>query len=69
MIKDELILRDKLTLLEKELAAAAERIDEIAKSLGEFKDIEIELKALKLYLGRVHPEFKKDFPPILKKLK
>lgn len=69
MIKDELILRDKLDLLEKELAAAADRIEELAKKLGEVEDLKTEIKALKLYLGRVYPDFKKDFPPILKKLR
>jgi hypothetical protein len=28
-----------------------------------------ELKAIKLYLSRTMPEFKKDFPGILRKLK
>lgn len=69
MIRDELILRDRIDLLEKELAASAAKIEELSRALQEFKDIEAELRALKLYLGRLHPEFKKEFPEILKKLK
>jgi len=68
-MKDELILKDRIALLEKELSMAAQKIDELKKTLEELNDIKTEIKALKLYLGRVHPEFKNEFPLIVQKLK
>jgi hypothetical protein len=68
-MKDELILKDRLMLLEKELSMAAEKIDALKKALEELNDIKTEIKAIKLYLGRVHPEFKNEFPLIVQKLK
>lgn len=68
-MKDELILKDRLMLLEKELSMAAEKIDELRKTLEELNDVKAEIKALKLYLGRVHPDFKNEFPLIVQKLK
>ncbi len=46
---------ERLNLLEKELDGLTEKLDE--------------LDGLKLFLGRVHPEFKKQFPEIIKKLR
>jgi len=68
-MKDELILKDRIALLEKELSMATQKIDELKKTLEELNDIRTEIKALKLYLGRVHPEFKSEFPLIVQKLK
>ena len=38
-------------------------------ALRELGDLRLEIKALKLFLGRVHPELKTQFPEITKKIK
>jgi hypothetical protein len=37
-------------------------------SLKEIGDLKLEIKGLKLFLGRVYPDFKSKFPEIMKKI-
>ncbi len=61
--------REKLELIEKELTTLTERLDSIDKTLKEIEDLRLEIKGLKVFLGRVHPDFKNQFLEILKKIR
>jgi argonaute-like protein implicated in RNA metabolism and viral defense len=67
-LKEERVLKEKVNLLEKELATLTEKLEEIEAALKEIGDLKIEIKGLKLFLGREHPEFKSQFPGIIKKI-
>jgi prefoldin subunit 5 len=60
--------QDKMKLLEKELATLTEQIEAMQKKLEEIKDLKNEIQGLKLFLGRVYPEFKTWFPEIMQKV-
>jgi len=67
-LKEEMILKEKINLLEKELVTLTEKVDTISKSLKDIEDLKNEIKGLKLFLGRVHPELKSELPELMKKL-
>ncbi|MBS1113775.1 MAG: hypothetical protein H6R42_602 [Nitrospirae bacterium] len=67
-MKKETIAHDKTKLLEKEIATLTEKLDSVNKDLQEIKDLKNEIKGLKLFLGRVYPEFKTWFPEIMQKV-
>ncbi len=68
-MKEERLAEKKTALVEKELATIAECLERINASLKDAEDLKLEIKGLKLFLGRVHPEFKSQFPEIMKKIK
>ena len=68
-MKEEIILSEKIGLLEKELVTLTERLACLEKSLKALGDLEKEMKALKLFLGRHYPEFKKEYPAIIEKVR
>ncbi len=67
-MKEERVLRERINLLEKELVTLTEKLEEINIVLKDIEDLKFELKGLKLFLGRAHPEFKAKFPEIMKKV-
>jgi len=67
-LKEEKALREKINLLERELETLTERIEEMNVPLKEIEDLKLELKGLKLFLGRIYPKFKNEFPEIMKKI-
>jgi len=67
-LKEERIVKDRINLLEKELATLTEKLEEMDTSLKETEDLKLEIKGLKLFLGRAYPEFKSKFPEIMKKI-
>jgi hypothetical protein len=67
-VKEERASKEKINLLEKELATLTEKLEETSASLKEMDDLKLEIKGLKLFLGRVYPEFKSKFPEIMKKI-
>ncbi|MDA8090170.1 MAG: hypothetical protein M0Z61_08120 [Nitrospiraceae bacterium] len=67
-MKEEIILRESIGLLQKEIATLEEKLSEYEKSLKRMDDMESELKAIKLFLGRRYPEFKKEYPEIIEKV-
>lgn len=69
MIKDELILKGKLSLLEKEITATADRIAYVEKAVKELEDLRLEVKGLLLFMDRHYPEIKFELPEIIRKLK
>lgn len=67
-MKEELQLKEKIKLLEQELITLTEKVESISKALREIEDIKQEIKGIKIFLGRVHPEFKSKYPEIMQKL-
>ncbi len=67
-LKEEIILKDKIKLLEKEIGTLTDKLEEALKSLKEFEDLKHEIKGLKLFITRMHPEFKIRYPEIMHKV-
>jgi hypothetical protein len=60
---------ERLKIQEKALSNLADSQKKLEAEVGEeIHDILVELKALKLFLSRNIPEFKKQFPEIQRKL-
>ena len=61
---------ERLKIQEKALSNLADSMKKREKEFDEeIKDLKAEFKALKLFLARNSPEFKKQFPEIQRKLK
>ena len=61
---------ERLKIQEKALSNLADTLKKRElEAAEEIKDIQMELKALKLFLTRNSPEFKKQFPEIQRKLR
>ncbi len=67
-MKDIIILQERLTLVEQELKTLTEKVDGLAKAATEAGYLREEIRALKVFIGRVHPDFKSQFPEIIKKI-
>lgn len=67
-MKEIIVLQDKLTLIEQEITTLTEKLNSLEGSVRDLRDLDVEIKALKVFLGRVHPDFKSQFPEIAKKL-
>jgi predicted nuclease with TOPRIM domain len=67
-MKDIIALKEKLSLVEQELKTLTDKLTKLQGNLKEIDDLKSEIKGLKVFLGRVHPEFKSQFPDIIKKL-
>jgi hypothetical protein len=63
-------IRERLKIQEKALSNLADSLKKHeVETVEEIKDIQAELKALKVFLARNIPEFKKQFPEIEGKVK
>lgn len=60
---------ENVSLLEKSFATLTERVERIDAALKELEDLKRELRGIKLFIGRTHPEFKSQLPELMKKLK
>ncbi|OGW36111.1 MAG: hypothetical protein A2010_07200 [Nitrospirae bacterium GWD2_57_9] len=61
---------DRLRIQEKALQNLADKLKKGEDRIdGEMEDVLEELKAIKLFLSRTMPDFKKQYPDIRKKLK
>ncbi len=67
-MKKEKTSKENFDLIEKELVTLIEKLEEINDSIKNIEDLRHEIKGLKLFLGRVHPDFKSQFPEIMKKI-
>ncbi|BCB95659.1 hypothetical protein JZK55_05810 [Dissulfurispira thermophila] len=67
-MKDIIALKERLGLVEQELKTLTDKVTKLERDLKEIHDIKSEIKGIKVFLGRVYPEFKTQFPDILKKL-
>jgi uncharacterized protein YlxW (UPF0749 family) len=68
-MKDIIVLQEKANLLEQEVKTLTEKIIKLESRLKAVEDVRLEIKGLKVFLGRMYPEFKSQLPEILKKLK
>lgn len=62
-------VKEKVDLIEKGLATLTDRMEEISLALREIEDLKLEIKGIKVFLGRIHPDFKNQFPEIIHKLR
>jgi hypothetical protein len=67
-LKEEIILEEKIKLLERELLTLTEKLEAVNAGLKEIEDLKNEIKGLKLFIGREYPEFKNRFPEIMEKI-
>jgi len=67
-LKEETSLNEKIKILEKEIATLTEKLDEMSRDLKEISDLRNEIKGLKLFFGRINPDFKTKFPGIMEKI-
>lgn len=67
-MKEEIVLKERIRLMEKEIATLTDKLESTEKSLREVGEIINELKALKLFLGRAFPDFKTKYPEIVQKV-
>ncbi|MGW8272924.1 MAG: hypothetical protein ACWGN7_06000 [Thermodesulfovibrionales bacterium] len=67
-MKEEIVLREKLKLTEQELRTVVDKLQELETAIADLKDTSSEIKAIKLYLSRIHPDFKEKYPELCKKL-
>ncbi len=67
-MKDIIALQERLTLMEQEIKTLTDKITKLERDLKEVEDLKSEIKGLKVFIGRVHPDFKSQFPDILKKV-
>ncbi|MBI3592130.1 MAG: hypothetical protein HY099_01350 [Nitrospirae bacterium] len=68
-MKDIIILQEKAALIEQELKTLTDKVIKVEESLKEMDDLKLEIKVIKVFLGRVYPDFKTQLPEILRKLK
>jgi len=67
-MKEERILQEKINMLEKEVQILTSEIERLNKLISKYEEIVFELKGIKIFLGRVYPEFKNQLPAILRKI-
>ncbi len=67
-LKDEMVLSDRINLLEQELKTLAEKASNYKRVSEELEELRLDMKALKLFLTRHYPEIKSEVPEIRKKL-
>ncbi len=68
-MKEEKDLKEKTALIEKELVTVAESLERLCAAMKDMEELKLEIKGLKLFLGRMHPEFKSQYLEIMKKIK
>jgi hypothetical protein len=68
-MKENKVLQDKLNILELEISTLAGELEKTGKLVAELEEIKSEIRALKVFIGRKHPGFKKEFLDIVSKVK
>ncbi len=67
-MKDIIAMQERLRLIDQELKTFADKVVRLESCLKKMDDLNLEMKGLKVFLGRIYPEFKTQFPDIIKKL-
>ncbi len=63
-------LKERMDIMERGIRLLSDGLEPDIKDMKRsLQEMQIEIKALKLFLGRLSPEFKKQYPEIIKKLK
>lgn len=68
-MKENKVLQDKLNILELEISTLAGELEKAGKLFAELEEIKSEIRALKVFIARNYPEFKKEFPDIVSRVK
>lgn len=68
-MKEERALQEGIRLLEKEIQTLTSELQRIRRAVSRLEDLEVEIKSIKIYLGRVYPDFKKELPEIIRRIK
>ncbi len=66
--REEKGVKGKVALVEREIITIADRLDCLDLVRKDIEDLKLEIKGLKPFLGREYPEFKAQFPEIMKKV-
>jgi hypothetical protein len=66
--KREIVLEEKISLIEKEMATLTRGVEELNECLRKFDELRFEISGLKLFLGREYPGFMSEFPGIVQKV-
>jgi len=67
-MKEEIAIKEKLKLTEQELKTVVDKLQELESKIAELAQANSEIKAIKMYLARLNPEFKKEYAEVCKKL-
>jgi hypothetical protein len=67
-MKEDKISQASFNLIQKELMTLTEKLEKTTISMKKMDDLELEIKGLKVFLSRLHPDFSKQFPDIMKKV-
>lgn len=61
-------LEEKIGLFDKELITVTEKLEEIDAVVRNNEELQVEVKGIKIFLSRQYPQFKQEFPDIVKKV-
>lgn len=67
-MEKEKMPEESLHIIKQELITVTEKLDELCCMEKDVQDLMLEMKCLKLFLGKAFPGFKDQFPSIMKKL-
>ncbi len=67
-MREEKMVEQNLHIVKQELITVTEKLEELCSLEKDMQDLKLEIKGLKLFLGRVYPDFKDQFPNIMKKM-
>ncbi len=67
-MEKEKMPEESLHIIKQELITVTEKLDELCCVGKDVQDLMLEIKGLKLFLGKAFPGFKDQFPSIMKKL-
>ena len=59
---------ENLYVIKQELITVTEELERLRLLEKDIQDLKLDIKGLKLFLGRVYPDFKDQFPGIMKKM-
>jgi predicted nucleic acid-binding Zn-ribbon protein len=68
-MKDQRALQERINLLEKEIQSLTTELQRLDTIVSRLDDMQYEMKGLKVFLARVHPDFRNQLPEIVRKLK
>ncbi len=69
MRKEEQTMEERVRLLEKEIQTLTAELQRFSSQLESLDEMRLEMRAIKVFLGRKYPEFKNELPEIVKKIK
>lgn len=67
-MRKEIMPEENLHIIRQELITVTEKLEELCLLEKDIQDLKLEINGLKLFLGRVCPDFKDQFPNIMKKM-